>query len=80
MAKIEIKKGSKVMWAGSWGTDKPKVAKIRRIERTAKKNEKYGRERPSMTWNTEKNDWQYPFIADLENGRWAYSTQLKPIM
>jgi len=66
-----LKVGDKVMWSDSWGTATPKVAIIKHLEQTKNVNEKDGEVVESIEWGT-------PFVCDLENGRWAYSTQITP--
>lgn len=67
-----LKVGDQVLWRGAWGEGKEEKATVTRIEATAQVHEKYGNE-------VSKVDWDKPFIVDLDNGHWAYSTQLKPI-
>ena len=67
---------SEVMWRGSWGESSAKLTTIENIEQTANEHEKYGESVDSVGWV--KGSWEFPFVASLGNGHWAYSTQLKP--
>ena len=77
MAAQIIKVGDKVLWRGSWGDDPEKEAELVSIEMTEYPRQKYGTEVPAAHW--EKGEWSFPFIATLDNGKWAYSDQIKPM-
>lgn len=64
--------GDKVLWRGSWGTEPEKEAKVESIEKTKSPNKKYGESVNRVFWNEH-------FVVTLDNGHWAYSTQLRPI-
>lgn len=72
-----IEAGSKVMWSGSWGSDRSKEATIEYIEETTDINSKEGEEVDSVYHNGK--EWNTYFICGLDNGHWAYSYQIDAI-
>lgn len=62
------------MWKGGWGTDAPRPAKITSIDLCETKGSKYGNPVKSVSWSLKE------YIAvGLDNGHWAYGTQLEAI-
>ncbi len=72
MSKLKI--NDEVSWRGSYGSDAPKTAKVIGIEVNCVK--KSGIEVRSVNWNKVDNR---SVIVTLDNGHWAYGTQIKPI-
>jgi hypothetical protein len=71
MAKLKI--GDKVMWSGCWGSEEPKEATVISISKTTRPREKYGED-------VDEVDWACNFTVCLDNGHWAYDTQLSRII
>ena len=63
--------GDTVLWIGSFGKDKPKEAKITAIE-ICKSGNKRGKSVTSVLWTTVNEN----VIVDLDNGHWAYGSQI----
>jgi hypothetical protein len=61
-----------VMWSGGFGNDPYKPAKIISID-FCKKGEKYGDEVQEIEWNKVKEH----AVVTLDNGHWAYGSQIK---
>lgn len=76
MSPIQFAVGDTVLWRGSWGTDEPKPAIVIRIQIT-RPGEKYGLGALSACWETAR---QNRVVVDLDNGCWAYGTQLAPLV
>jgi hypothetical protein len=70
---MKIKVGDHVMWRGAWGSEAPKKAKVIGIEITASPKDKEG------AIASEVHHGKQHYIADLDNGKWAYGWQLNPI-
>lgn len=68
----KLKVGDKVMWRGGFGTEIPKVATVKSIE-LCEPGEKYGEDVSEASWS-ERNR----LVVDLDNGHWAYGSQLSP--
>jgi len=70
----KLKINDKVSWRGSFGSDAPKTAKVIGIELT--KGGKYGEPVDEVDWKlvTDRN-----ITVDLDNGHWAYASQIKRI-
>ena len=69
MSKIKV--GDYVMWRGTWGRDPEAKAKVIGIEITASPKDKEGHTSEEVDTDTQH------YIADLDNGKWAYGWQLK---
>ena len=67
----QLKIGDKVNWRGAWGSEKTKPAKVTGLIKTTRKRSKDGKDVNSVSWGRKEY-----FIADLDNGHWAYGTQL----
>jgi len=67
-----IKVGDYVMWRGAWGTEVPKKAKVIGLELTRSPKDKEG----VIVEQVKAGDH---FLVDLDNGKWAYGWQIKPI-
>lgn len=61
-----------VMWSGGFGNDPYKPAKVLGIQ-YCEVDEKYGEEVQDINWNDVKDH----AVVDLDNGHWAYGSQLK---
>lgn len=66
--------GDKVMWCGGFGRHAPQEAVVKHIEIT-NPGEKYGQEVDCVRWSVVKADC---VVVDLDNGHWAYGSQLEP--
>ncbi len=66
-----LKIGDIVIWRSSWGKDAPKEAKVTAIEINCVN--KSGKEVSKVSWD--KVDSR-KVIVNLENGHWAYGTQI----
>lgn len=66
-----LKVGDTVTWRGSWGSDRPKKAKVESIEVDC--DGKYGDEVDELAWSKVKNR---DVVINLDNGHWAYGTQI----
>jgi len=64
-----IRKGSQVLYRGSWGRDPQKIAEVIAIEQTQGPNEKYGDEVDAVTLDDH-------YVLTLNNGHWCYSYQV----
>jgi hypothetical protein len=73
MSKI-LKVGDEVMWRGSFGNDAPKKARVEGIE-VCPSGSKYGDQVEEVEWSKCGRN----VVVDLDNGTWAYGTQIKPI-
>ena len=70
MKKLKI--GDVVSWRGAWGNEPAIDATVESIQ-ICPAGKKYGREVKSASWNTVKKD---RVVVTLDNGHWAYGTQL----
>ena len=68
--------GDKVMWRGGFGNDDPKVATVIALSTTRQPHEKYGRDVKQASWDMVRED---RVVFTLDNGHWAYGTQIEPI-
>ena len=64
-----IRKGSQVLYRGSWGRDPQTIAEVIAIEITDGPNEKYGDEVDAVSLDSN-------YILTLNNGHWCYSYQV----
>ena len=71
MATLKI--GDKVMWRGGFGYDEPKEAIVQGIEIT--NGGKYGKSVDEVDWD---KVYERNVVLILENGSWAYASQIKP--
>lgn len=71
MAKLKV--GDTVLWRGGFGSDAPKKAVVEGIEIT--NGGKYGDPVDEVDW-TKVRDRNV--TVDLDNGHWAYASQIKP--
>jgi hypothetical protein len=69
--------GDMVMWRGAWGSEPAKVAKVTGIEVCAV-GTKNGMSVSNAKWTTVKSG-KKTIVVDLDNGHWAYGSQLDPI-
>jgi hypothetical protein len=67
-----LKIGDEVIWKGGFGMDKPKVAKVEGIELT--RGGKYGDPVDEIEWS---EVYDRNVCVDLDNGHWAYGSQIK---
>lgn len=72
MAKLKV--GDEVMWRGGFGRDAAQKAKITAIEVNCQG--KYGTHVSEVEW---KKVNTRTVLVDLDNGHWAYGTQINPI-
>lgn len=72
--KKQLTIGDEVMWKGAFGMEVAKKAKVEGIEVT--NGGKYGEDVLSVDWSkvTERN-----VVVDLDNGSWAYASQIRQI-
>ena len=71
MSKLKV--GDTVLWRGGFGSDAPKKAVVEGIEIT--NGGKYGDPVDEVDW-TKVRDRNV--TVDLDNGHWAYASQIKP--
>lgn len=64
-----IRKGSQVLYRGSWGRDAQTIAEVIAIEQTHGPNEKYGDEVDEVSLDAN-------YVLTLNNGHWCYSYQV----
>ena len=69
-----LKIGDEVIWRGSWGMDAPKRAKVESIEITG--GGKYGKPVSEVDWREVRDR---NITVDLDNGHWAYASQISPV-
>ena len=77
-----MKIGDTVNWSGNYGKDIPKEAVVTAIQITRRENETEGQdvqEVHNIDSSIYRNGWQVPFVCVLDNGKWAYSHQIKEI-
>lgn len=67
-----LKVGDTVSWRGNFGTDAPKDAVVEGIEIT--NGGKYGDSVDEVEW---KEVYGRNVTVDLDNGSWAYASQIK---
>ena len=68
-----IRKGSQVLYRGSWGRDGQRIAEVIAIEQPQGPNEKYGDEVDAVTLDAH-------YVLTLNNGHWCYSYQVDGIV
>jgi hypothetical protein len=70
-----LKVGDTVLWRGGWGHQTVLPARVEYLDRV-EPGEKYGDAVPSMPWS------EVPVCAvvTLDNGHWAYGSQLSPLV
>ena len=68
-----IRKGSKVLYRGSWGRDGQRIAEVIAIEQTQGPNEKYGDEVDAVGLDEH-------YVLTLNNGHWCYSDQVDGVV
>jgi hypothetical protein len=66
-----VRIGDYVSWRGDFGTAAPRRARVVGLERMTDPGDKYGDDVSEVPWDV-------PFVADLDNGHWARSSQLAP--
>lgn len=69
-----LRVGDEVEWRGSWGGDAPRRARVMAIEVLDGTSDKHGLDTDEVAWEPARD-----FIVDLDNGHWAYGTQLAPV-
>ena len=72
----KLKVGDKVNWRGAWGSEPSKVATVTGMQKCPN-GSKYGKDINSADWNVVKSG--RTIVVDLDNGHWAYGSQLTPI-
>ena len=70
-----IKAGTKVEYRPAWGSQPPKVATIKRIEKCSRIGEKYGNEVKEISWNNKDYG-----VYELDDGHWCYGYQIDKIV
>ncbi len=73
MSKLNV--GDLVSWRGGFGVDAPKQVTVKSIE-VCVEGRKEGRKVSSVEWSDVSSR---KIVVDLDNGHWAYGTQLKEI-
>jgi hypothetical protein len=68
-----LRVGNAVEWRGGFGNDDAEIAYIKCIE-ICEYGQKYGMSVDSVPWQEVSNR----VVVTLENGFWAYGTQIKP--
>ena len=71
MSKLKV--GDTVLWRGGFGSDAPKKAVVEGIEIT--NGGKYGDPVDEVDWT---KVYDRNVTVDLNNGHWAYASQIKP--
>lgn len=73
MAKLKV--GDTVLWRGGFGSDAPKKAVVEGIEIT--NGGKYGDPVDEVDWT---KVYDRNVTVDLDNGHWAYASQIKRVI
>ena len=73
MAKLKV--GDTVLWSGGFGSDAPKKAVVEGIEIT--NGGKYGDPVDEVDW---EKVYDRNVTVDLDNGHWAYASQIKRVI
>jgi hypothetical protein len=73
MAKLKV--GDTVLWRGGFGSDAPKKAVVEGIEIT--NGGKYGDPVDEVDWT---KVYDRNVTVDLNNGHWAYASQIKRVI
>lgn len=71
----KLKVGDLVLWRGAFGSDSPKKAEVESMQRV-KSGEKYGDDVIEMDWR----DVREECVVSLTNGKWAYGSQISPLL
>jgi len=71
-----LKVGDTVQWAGAWGTQPAKVARVTEIDETRIPGDKYGTAVTKLSWSLVQKNYA---VVTLDNGHWAYGYQLSPV-
>jgi hypothetical protein len=71
MAKLKV--GDVVLWRGDFGSAPKRKAKIESLQ-VVEPGEKYGDEVAEIDWKLVPNRC----VASLDNGHWAYGSQISP--
>jgi hypothetical protein len=69
-----LKIGDKVTWRGSFGSGSPKTAAVEHIEIT--NGGKYGDPVDEVNWS---KVYDRNLVVTLDNGHWAYASQISRI-
>lgn len=72
MANSVLKVGDRVMWRGAFGFGPAKPAVVVDMQRVAP-GDKYGDNVDEMPWDEVRRGY---CVVSLDNGHWAYGTQL----
>lgn len=72
----KLKVGDFVMWRGAFGSEPQKRVKVEGIQKCPS-GSKSGRDVNSVDWSSVNSR---TIVVDLDNGHWAYGTQLKQII
>lgn len=68
-----LRVGDEVIWRGGWGRNAPTRATVTHIEILDGTSAKHGLDTDEVAWEASDN-----FVVDLDNGHWAYGSQLTP--
>ena len=73
---MDLNVGDRVIHRGSWGRDKPEVAKVTKIQR----NEDEGTNKyiTTISWDS-FHAQQEEYVVGLSDGHWAYAYQINPV-
>jgi hypothetical protein len=66
-----LKIGDTIIWRGGFGNEAPKEAKVEGIEHT--RGGKYGKQVSEIGWDKVR---LREVVVDLDNGHWAYGSQI----
>lgn len=69
-----LRVGDKVEWRGAWGSNAPALAEVTGIEILDGTDTKYGLDTDKVSWDAANR-----IVVDLDNGHWAYGSQISPV-
>ena len=70
-----LRVGDSVLWSGAWGYNEPQVAHVTGIELVEPGQKEGGVPVEAVPWSAVERE----VVVDLDNGHWAYGTQLDPV-
>ena len=70
-----VKVGDTVLWRGCFGTEAPRRVKVTGLETTRLPRTKYGRHVTRAPWRMVNEN---RVVFWLDNGHWAYGSQISP--
>lgn len=70
-----LRVGDLVNWRGGWGTDAPRLARVKLIEIDCNQLAENGLVVAECSWEEARKG---STVVDLDNGHWAYGDQLSP--